>query len=49
VHAWKVKTDSLPTRFNISRRGIDIESIMCRIRVNGAESVDHLFFTCSLV
>ncbi|GKE07918.1 hypothetical protein Tco_1411469, partial [Tanacetum coccineum] len=20
VHAWKVKTDSLPTRFNVSRR-----------------------------
>ncbi|GJU82036.1 RNA-directed DNA polymerase, eukaryota [Tanacetum coccineum] len=24
VHAWKVKTDSLPTRFNVSRRGIDV-------------------------
>ncbi|GJZ55372.1 RNA-directed DNA polymerase, eukaryota [Tanacetum coccineum] len=22
VHAWKVKTDSLPTRFNVSRRGL---------------------------
>ncbi|GKB22800.1 hypothetical protein Tco_0862201, partial [Tanacetum coccineum] len=27
VHVWKVKIDSLPTRFNISRRGMDIESI----------------------
>lgn len=49
MDAWKIKTDLLPTRFNISRRGIDIESIMCPICVNGAESVDHLFFTCSLV
>nr|GEV45404.1 RNA-directed DNA polymerase, eukaryota [Tanacetum cinerariifolium] len=24
VHAWKVKLDSLPTRLNISRRGVDI-------------------------
>ncbi|GJY48474.1 RNA-directed DNA polymerase, eukaryota [Tanacetum coccineum] len=27
VHAWKVMTDSIPTRFNISRRGICIDSI----------------------
>nr|GEW67325.1 RNA-directed DNA polymerase, eukaryota, reverse transcriptase zinc-binding domain protein [Tanacetum cinerariifolium] len=27
MHAWKVKLDGLPTRLNISRRGIDIESI----------------------
>ncbi|GJX27097.1 RNA-directed DNA polymerase, eukaryota, reverse transcriptase zinc-binding domain protein [Tanacetum coccineum] len=29
VHAWKVKLDCLPTRLNISCRGIDIESILC--------------------
>ena len=29
IHAWKVMTDSLPTRFNISRRGICIDSIIC--------------------
>nr|GFB23140.1 RNA-directed DNA polymerase, eukaryota [Tanacetum cinerariifolium] len=29
VHAWKVKLDGLPTRLNISPRGIDIESILC--------------------
>nr|GFA42822.1 RNA-directed DNA polymerase, eukaryota, reverse transcriptase zinc-binding domain protein [Tanacetum cinerariifolium] len=29
VHAWKVIHDCLPTRFNISRRGIEIESILC--------------------
>ncbi|GKC10430.1 RNA-directed DNA polymerase, eukaryota [Tanacetum coccineum] len=40
VHAWKVKTDSLPTRFNVSHRGIDIDSIMCVICDNG---VDKLF------
>ncbi|GKC09769.1 RNA-directed DNA polymerase, eukaryota, reverse transcriptase zinc-binding domain protein [Tanacetum coccineum] len=49
VHAWKVKTDSLPTRFNISRRGIDIESIMCAICDNGVETSSHLFFSCCMV
>ncbi|GKB54208.1 RNA-directed DNA polymerase, eukaryota, reverse transcriptase zinc-binding domain protein [Tanacetum coccineum] len=29
VHAWKVKLDCLPTRLNISCRGMDIESILC--------------------
>ncbi|GJZ72957.1 RNA-directed DNA polymerase, eukaryota, reverse transcriptase zinc-binding domain protein [Tanacetum coccineum] len=38
IYAWKVKIDSLPTRINISRRCIDIESIMCPICDNGAES-----------
>ncbi|GJW23890.1 RNA-directed DNA polymerase, eukaryota, reverse transcriptase zinc-binding domain protein [Tanacetum coccineum] len=49
VHAWKVKTDSLPTRFNISRRGIDIESISCAICDNGVETSSHLFFSCCMV
>nr|GFA40518.1 RNA-directed DNA polymerase, eukaryota [Tanacetum cinerariifolium] len=45
VHAWKVKTDSLPTRFNVSRRGIHIDSIMCAICDKGAETSSHLFFS----
>nr|GEY70714.1 RNA-directed DNA polymerase, eukaryota [Tanacetum cinerariifolium] len=49
VHAWKVKTDALPSRFNISRRGIVINSIMCEICHNGVETVTHLFFSCCLV
>nr|GEX78436.1 RNA-directed DNA polymerase, eukaryota [Tanacetum cinerariifolium] len=48
VHAWKVKTDSLPTRFNVSRRGIHIDSIMCVICDKGAETSSHLFFSCCM-
>nr|GFB56041.1 RNA-directed DNA polymerase, eukaryota [Tanacetum cinerariifolium] len=44
VHAWKVKTDSLPTRFNVSCRRIHIDSIMCAICDKGAETSSHLFF-----
>ncbi|GJW58690.1 RNA-directed DNA polymerase, eukaryota, reverse transcriptase zinc-binding domain protein [Tanacetum coccineum] len=29
VLAWKIKLDNLPTRLNISRRGMDIDSILC--------------------
>nr|GEW64099.1 RNA-directed DNA polymerase, eukaryota [Tanacetum cinerariifolium] len=46
VHAWKVKIDCLPTRFNISRRGRDIESILCPICGNVVESSRNLLFTC---
>ncbi|GJY05674.1 nucleotide-binding alpha-beta plait domain-containing protein, partial [Tanacetum coccineum] len=29
ILAWKVKLDCLPMRFNISRRGMEIDSILC--------------------
>nr|GEW82318.1 RNA-directed DNA polymerase, eukaryota, reverse transcriptase zinc-binding domain protein [Tanacetum cinerariifolium] len=48
VHAWKVKLDSLPTRLNISRRGIDIESILCPMCGKAVESTSYIFFTCQM-
>ena len=48
IIAWKVKLDALPTRLNISRRGIDINSILCPICDSGVESSNHLFFMCNL-
>nr|GEZ15217.1 RNA-directed DNA polymerase, eukaryota [Tanacetum cinerariifolium] len=49
VLAWKIKIEALPTRFNISRRGIDIDSILCPICECVVESARHMFFSCSLV
>nr|GEX40472.1 RNA-directed DNA polymerase, eukaryota, reverse transcriptase zinc-binding domain protein [Tanacetum cinerariifolium] len=49
VHAWKVIHDWLPTRFNISRRGIEIESILCRMCECSVESSRHLFFSCKMI
>nr|GFA91436.1 RNA-directed DNA polymerase, eukaryota [Tanacetum cinerariifolium] len=46
VHAWKVKLDCLPTRLNISRRGMDIDSILCSMCDKAVESSRHLFFNC---
>ncbi|GJR69769.1 RNA-directed DNA polymerase, eukaryota, reverse transcriptase zinc-binding domain protein [Tanacetum coccineum] len=48
VLAWKVKMDALPTRFNISRRGIVIPSLTCPTCDNGIETSDHLFFKCDM-
>nr|GEW20785.1 RNA-directed DNA polymerase, eukaryota [Tanacetum cinerariifolium] len=41
--------DALPVRFNLSRRGIDIGSIVCPICESGVETAYHLFFKCSLL
>ncbi|GJZ21170.1 RNA-directed DNA polymerase, eukaryota, reverse transcriptase zinc-binding domain protein [Tanacetum coccineum] len=46
IHAWKVIMDCLPTRLNISRRGIDIPSILCPVCGSVTESSSHLFFDC---
>nr|GEY22425.1 RNA-directed DNA polymerase, eukaryota [Tanacetum cinerariifolium] len=44
VHAWKVISNSIPTRFNISRRGISIDSLSCVLCDNGVETSNHFFF-----
>nr|GEX92910.1 RNA-directed DNA polymerase, eukaryota [Tanacetum cinerariifolium] len=49
VLAWKVKSGSLPTRFNVSRRGIPIDSIKCGICDMGAETSSHFFISCCMV
>ncbi|GJU21172.1 RNA-directed DNA polymerase, eukaryota, reverse transcriptase zinc-binding domain protein [Tanacetum coccineum] len=46
VHTWKVSLDCLPTRLNLSRRGIYIPSILCPICDRVMESSRHLFFEC---
>nr|GEV05413.1 RNA-directed DNA polymerase, eukaryota [Tanacetum cinerariifolium] len=46
IIAWKVKIDCLPTRLNISRRGMNLDSILCPIYDKEVESSNHLFFAC---
>nr|GEX87960.1 zinc finger, CCHC-type, retrotransposon Gag domain protein [Tanacetum cinerariifolium] len=48
ILVWKILNNSLPTKFNISRRGILIDSIICPNYDVGVESVGHLFFSCSM-
>ncbi|GJS70651.1 RNA-directed DNA polymerase, eukaryota, partial [Tanacetum coccineum] len=49
ITAWKIKTNALPTRFNLSCRRMDIDSIMCPICNGGVETTSHLFFQCELI
>nr|GEY33881.1 RNA-directed DNA polymerase, eukaryota [Tanacetum cinerariifolium] len=48
ILAWKVYLDKLPTRLNLSLRGIDIPSIICLNCGLAGESCSHLFFSCNL-
>ncbi|GJW50018.1 RNA-directed DNA polymerase, eukaryota [Tanacetum coccineum] len=48
IMAWKVSLDKLPTRLNLSLRGIEIPSITCPICSCARESCSHLFFSCSM-
>ncbi|GJW41235.1 RNA-directed DNA polymerase, eukaryota [Tanacetum coccineum] len=43
ILAWKIRLDCLPTRLNLSKRGIDIHSILCPICHKEVESSSHLF------
>ncbi|GJT23655.1 RNA-directed DNA polymerase, eukaryota [Tanacetum coccineum] len=49
VIAWKVMSNALPTRFNISSRGMDIDTMECPICKEGSETSSHLFFQCRVV
>ncbi|GJZ26885.1 RNA-directed DNA polymerase, eukaryota, reverse transcriptase zinc-binding domain protein [Tanacetum coccineum] len=49
IHAWKVKNDCFPTRFNMSRRGMQIDSILCPLCNSMAESSRHMFFSCNFI
>ncbi|GJU44289.1 RNA-directed DNA polymerase, eukaryota, reverse transcriptase zinc-binding domain protein [Tanacetum coccineum] len=43
VHAWRVCLDKLPTRANLSLRGMDISSIACPLCNSTVESTSHFF------
>nr|GEX64595.1 RNA-directed DNA polymerase, eukaryota [Tanacetum cinerariifolium] len=48
VMAWKVRLNALPTRLNLSHRGLDLQSILCLNCDKKVESTSHIFFGCSM-
>nr|XP_043639521.1 uncharacterized protein LOC122610613 [Erigeron canadensis] len=47
VFLWRLVRDRLPSRFNLSRRGLDISSISCPICLAHVENSVHTFVTWS--
>ncbi|GJV40037.1 RNA-directed DNA polymerase, eukaryota [Tanacetum coccineum] len=48
IFAWRARRDCLPTRTNLIRRGVSLESSSCPLCLSGEEDVHHVFFRCSL-
>ncbi|GKA90349.1 RNA-directed DNA polymerase, eukaryota [Tanacetum coccineum] len=46
IFMWRLFLDTLPRRFNLSSRGLDIDSIMCPVCNEHVESNTHVFFSC---
>nr|GEU96743.1 RNA-directed DNA polymerase, eukaryota, reverse transcriptase zinc-binding domain protein [Tanacetum cinerariifolium] len=46
VFTWRVRLDKLPTRLNLSLRGVEISSITCPLCNSSVESASHLSFRC---
>ncbi|KAJ0507927.1 putative reverse transcriptase zinc-binding domain-containing protein [Helianthus annuus] len=48
IVAWRAQKERLPTRFELSRRGIPVQSLECAICGAYTESSEHLFISCEL-
>ncbi|KAJ9549100.1 hypothetical protein OSB04_021643, partial [Centaurea solstitialis] len=48
IFTWRLLKEAVPTRFNLSRRGIAIQSLACVLCGEGTETLDHCFFSCPL-
>nr|GEZ10500.1 RNA-directed DNA polymerase, eukaryota [Tanacetum cinerariifolium] len=48
VFLWIAMLNKLPTRVNLDRMGIDVDSLLCPICHEDVETVNHLFFSCEV-
>nr|GEX84566.1 RNA-directed DNA polymerase, eukaryota [Tanacetum cinerariifolium] len=48
LFAWRVRLDKLPTRLNLSLKGINISTIVCPLCHVFVESGSHIFFSCPM-
>lgn len=48
IFMWKARRDCLPTRLNLSHRGVIMETVNCPTCGNCEEDVQHTFFRCDL-
>nr|GEV72324.1 RNA-directed DNA polymerase, eukaryota, reverse transcriptase zinc-binding domain protein [Tanacetum cinerariifolium] len=49
ILAWRIKLNNLPSRLNLSRRGLDLDTIFCPSCNLAVESSNHIFFSCPMV
>ena len=48
IFMWRAMLDRLPHRLNLSRKGLDLQTICCPVCNFNVESTDHILFSCEL-
>ncbi|GKA06302.1 retrovirus-related pol polyprotein from transposon TNT 1-94 [Tanacetum coccineum] len=48
ILCWRIALNKIPSRFNMSLRGLEIHFIKCPGCLVGVETTNHLFFSCSI-
>nr|XP_043639616.1 uncharacterized protein LOC122610690 [Erigeron canadensis] len=48
ILVWRTLIDRIPTRYNLSNKGIDIPSILCPLCSTDLETTNHLFLACKI-
>ncbi|GKB81479.1 RNA-directed DNA polymerase, eukaryota, reverse transcriptase zinc-binding domain protein, partial [Tanacetum coccineum] len=48
VFLWRLKLNKLPSRVNLDRKGIELDSMLCPICHGDVETVNHIFFNCDM-
>ncbi|GJQ95360.1 RNA-directed DNA polymerase, eukaryota [Tanacetum coccineum] len=48
IFIWRVLRDRLPSRWNLSRKGVDVVSLSCPVCDCGIETIHHSLWFCSL-
>nr|GEX44231.1 RNA-directed DNA polymerase, eukaryota, reverse transcriptase zinc-binding domain protein [Tanacetum cinerariifolium] len=43
---WRLTLNKLPTKMNLDRKGIDVDSLLCPICLEDIETVNHTFVNC---
>ncbi|GKB05296.1 RNA-directed DNA polymerase, eukaryota, reverse transcriptase zinc-binding domain protein [Tanacetum coccineum] len=49
ILVWRALRDLTPTRWNLSRKGIEVPSLLCPLCNISPETSAHLFWSCSMV
>ncbi|GJU73336.1 RNA-directed DNA polymerase, eukaryota, reverse transcriptase zinc-binding domain protein [Tanacetum coccineum] len=48
ISSWRIFHRRLPTRLNLDKRGIDLDSVLCPICNDNPELEDHIFVECCI-
>ncbi|GKF26677.1 RNA-directed DNA polymerase, eukaryota, reverse transcriptase zinc-binding domain protein, partial [Tanacetum coccineum] len=48
IFLWRLSLNKLPSRMNLDRKGIEVDSLLCPICHEDVETDNHTFFNCDL-